>query len=163
MKLSLCVGFVPIIAFAQLEYAGSVVAPCSPIGEQRAASGSVFFGRQSGNHPGGRLLNELNPNALEVGERGIFIACESGDVMTLDPVSLRTIERTNLTYNHIVVVSGLTPSKVYHLRALSKDSADNQGNSIDQVTITPKSTESALNLVIGNLSDIFSFLGNLNP
>jgi len=65
----------------------------------------------------------------------------------------------NLTLNHIVIISGLSPSKVYHLRVLSKDKAGNEGKSIDTVTITPKSTDNALNLVITNLQEIFGVLG----
>lgn len=75
--------------------------------------------------------------------------------------SQKTQEDTNLTYNHLVIISGLTPSKVYHLRAISKDKAGNQGTSIDSVTITPKETDNALNLVITNLSEAFGFLGGL--
>ncbi len=70
----------------------------------------------------------------------------------------KTQEDSNLTYNHLVIISGLTPSKVYHLRALSKDKAANLGNSIDTVTITPKITDNALNLVISNLQEAFGFL-----
>ncbi|MCL4374544.1 fibronectin type III domain-containing protein [Patescibacteria group bacterium] len=75
--------------------------------------------------------------------------------------SSKTQEDDNLTFNHIVIISGLTPSKVYHLRALSKDKAGNIGNSIDTVTITPKATENALNLVVTNLQEAFGFLGGL--
>ncbi len=65
---------------------------------------------------------------------------------------------TNLTYNHIVVISGLSPSKVYHFRALSKDTIGNEGASEDVVSVTPKDSESAFELVINNLIDIFGFL-----
>lgn len=75
--------------------------------------------------------------------------------------SSKTQEDSNLTYNHLVIISGLTPSKVYHLRAIGKDKAGNTGNSIDTVTITPKTTENALNLVISNLQAAFGFLGGL--
>jgi hypothetical protein len=75
--------------------------------------------------------------------------------------SSKTQEDSNLTYNHLVIISGLTPSKVYHLRAISKDKAGNTGNSIDTVTITPKATENALNLVITNLQEAFGFIGGL--
>jgi len=75
--------------------------------------------------------------------------------------SQKTQEDSNLTLNHIVIISNLTPSKVYHLRAVSKDKAGNVGNSIDTVTITPKATENALNLVITNLQEAFGFLGGL--
>jgi hypothetical protein len=57
-----------------------------------------------------------------------------------------------------VILSNLTPSQVYHLRAVSKDAAGNQTNSVDVVTIAPKATRSALDLVIKNLSEAFSFL-----
>jgi hypothetical protein len=73
----------------------------------------------------------------------------------------KTQEDTNLTLNHLVIISDLTPSKVYHLRVLSNDTGGNSGKSVDTVTIAPKSTESALDLVVGNLSDIFGFLNIL--
>lgn len=66
-----------------------------------------------------------------------------------------------LAYNHVVIVSGLTPSKVYHLRAISKDAAGNEAKSIDVVTITPKATDNAFDLVIINLKEVFGFLGGL--
>jgi len=75
--------------------------------------------------------------------------------------SQKTQEDATTTSNHLVVISGLSPSKVYHIRALSKDTAGNIGNSVDTVTITPKATDNALNLVISNLSQIFGFLGGL--
>jgi len=75
--------------------------------------------------------------------------------------SSKTQEDSNLTYNHVVIISNLTPSKVYHLRAISKDKAGNVGHSIDTVTITPKATENALNLVITNLQEAFGFIGGM--
>ena len=81
---------------------------------------------------------------------------------TGDTYAQKTQEDSNLTMNHLVVMSNLTPSKVYHLRTISKDKAGNEGKSIDSVTITPKSTQSALDLVIGNLSEVFGFLQNVN-
>jgi hypothetical protein len=75
--------------------------------------------------------------------------------------SQKTQEDGNLTLNHTVIISGLTPSQVYHLRAISKDSASNEGKSIDMATIAPKATRSALDLVIENLVSAFSFLSFL--
>lgn len=69
-----------------------------------------------------------------------------------------TQEDTNKTLNHTVTITGLSPSKIYHLRALSKDKGNNVGQSLDTVIITPKSTKDALNLVIDNLSKTFGFL-----
>ncbi|MGA2910824.1 MAG: fibronectin type III domain-containing protein [Candidatus Microgenomates bacterium] len=80
---------------------------------------------------------------------------------TGDTYNQQTQQDANLTMNHLVVISGLTPSKVYHLRAISLDDAKNVGQSIDTVTITPKATENALNLVITNLQQAFGFLGGL--
>jgi hypothetical protein len=73
--------------------------------------------------------------------------------------SRKTQEDGNLTTNHLVIVSGLSPSRVYHFRALSKDRAGNVGYSSDTVTITPKATENALDLVIMSLREAFGFLG----
>ncbi|MBU1885400.1 fibronectin type III domain-containing protein, partial [Patescibacteria group bacterium] len=75
--------------------------------------------------------------------------------------SQRTQEDSNLTYNHVVVISNLATSKVYHLRAISNDSVGNDGYSVDTVTITPKATANALNLVISGLQQAFGFLGGL--
>lgn len=72
-----------------------------------------------------------------------------------------TQEDSNLTQNHTVTITGLTPAKIYHLRAISKDKVNNIGQSFDTVIITPKSTKDALNLVIDNLSETFGFLNNL--
>lgn len=77
---------------------------------------------------------------------------------TSNNYSQKTQEDTNLTNNHLVIISNLTPSKVYHLKAHSKDKMGNDGSSIDTVTITPKSVSSAFDLVVGNLTDVFGFL-----
>ncbi len=75
--------------------------------------------------------------------------------------SQKTQEDSNFTTNHLVVISGLTPSQVYHLRAISVDKYGNIGNSIDTVTIAPKVTDNALNLVITSLGEAFGFLGGI--
>ncbi len=72
-----------------------------------------------------------------------------------------TQEDTSLTTNHIVTITGLSPAKIYHLQALSKDKAGNLGQSYDSVTVTPKATKAALDLVINNLTNTFGFLGGL--
>lgn len=66
----------------------------------------------------------------------------------------KTQEDGNLVTNHTVIISGLTPSKVYHLRIISRDKASNVGNSVDTVAITPKATANALDLVITSLRSI---------
>ncbi len=72
--------------------------------------------------------------------------------------SQKTQEDTNLTTNHVVTLSGLSPAKIYSIRALSEDKADNKAISQDSVVVTPRSTKSAFNIVIENLSKTFKFL-----
>jgi hypothetical protein len=78
-----------------------------------------------------------------------------------DSYSQLSQEDQDLSYNHVVIISNLTPSKVYHLRAISRDSVGNESKSIDTVAITPKATDNAFDLVITNLKEAFGFLGNL--
>ena len=80
---------------------------------------------------------------------------------TGDTYSQKTQEDTNLTNNHLVIITNLSPSKVYHLRILSKDNVGNLAKSIDTVTITPKNTDNAFDLVIGSLQEVFGFLGRI--
>ncbi len=70
-------------------------------------------------------------------------------------------EDTNLTLNHCVTIPGLQGSRIYHLRAVSKDKSGNIGKSFDTVIVTPKITEDALSLVMSNLSKTFGFLKNI--
>lgn len=72
--------------------------------------------------------------------------------------SQKSQEDGNLTTNHTIILSGLTPSKVYHMRAISKDAGGNESRSIDLTTIAPKATRSALDLVMESLSTAFGFL-----
>lgn len=69
----------------------------------------------------------------------------------------------NLTTNHTVILSGLLPSQVYHLRVLSQDGVGNTQEGADFVTIAPKATRSALDLVIKNLSEAFGFVQGVLP
>ncbi len=69
-----------------------------------------------------------------------------------------TTEDSSLTTNHTATITGLKPGQIYHLRAVSKDKADNIGYSYDTVLVTPKATKDALSIVIDNLSTTFGFL-----
>jgi len=77
------------------------------------------------------------------------------------PLTNKTQIDSSQSYTHLVVLPNLIPSKVYHFKALSADKTNNTGESLDTVIITPKATQSALNLVVGNLSQAFGFLGGL--
>lgn len=77
---------------------------------------------------------------------------------TGETYSDKTQKDVNLSLNHLVVISNLQPSQVYHLQVISEDLAANQSVSVDTVTITPKATQTAVEVVLKNLRDIFSFL-----
>ncbi len=76
--------------------------------------------------------------------------------------SQKSTEDNHYVINHVVVISNLPTARIYHIKAISVDSNGNVGYSSDNITITPQATESALNLVLGNLEQVFGFLGNLN-
>lgn len=63
-----------------------------------------------------------------------------------------------LRTKHTVIISGLTPSKVYHLNIVSKDIAGNMAEYSSLIAITPRASETVLNTVLGSIFKIFSFL-----
>jgi len=106
--------------------------------------------------------NQDNPSQLIVSwttDEPATSQVEYGDG-TGTSYSQLTQEDQNLSYNHLVVIPNLSPAKVYHLRAISKDGANNEVRSVDTVTITPKATDQAFDLVITNLREVFGFLGD---
>lgn len=121
-----------------LKVEGSTISVTSSAGQEQQAQLVVSWN-----------TDELSSSQVEFGEG------------TGTSYAQKTQQDSNLTTNHLVIISGLTPSKVYHLRALSKDSAANIGTSIDVASITPKGTDNALNLVIQNLQQAFGFIGGL--
>jgi hypothetical protein len=60
-----------------------------------------------------------------------------------------------LRTKHLVIVSGLTPSKVYSLKVVSSDSYGNASEYGPLVSITPKSNSTVFETVIGTISNIF--------
>ncbi len=70
----------------------------------------------------------------------------------------RTAEDAKLVTDHLVIVSDLTPSKVYQVQALSKDRSSNQAKSLDQTTIVGKAPASIFDIVFKTLQSIFSFV-----
>ena len=69
--------------------------------------------------------------------------------------SSRTAENTALVNNHVVVVSDLSTSEVYHLQAISSDANGVQGVSTDQTTIIGQASDNALSIVFNALQSIF--------
>ncbi|MEI6462086.1 MAG: LamG-like jellyroll fold domain-containing protein [bacterium] len=74
-----------------------------------------------------------------------------------DTYPSKSITDFNLTSNHMVVISNLEPSKVYHFRAVSKDKAENTGISSNTVAITTKASTDATNLLLDSLRNLFNF------
>lgn len=68
-----------------------------------------------------------------------------------------SIDRS-LKRNHTVIISNVSPAKVYTVRAVARDENDNITTSSENVVITPKRSDSALDIVIKNLTGIFNFL-----
>jgi len=60
-----------------------------------------------------------------------------------------------LRTKHLVIISGLAPSKVYSLQILSSDPSENVGRYGPVVSITPRSASTVLETVLGTISDIF--------
>ncbi|MEO8691654.1 MAG: DUF2341 domain-containing protein [Candidatus Saccharimonas sp.] len=72
--------------------------------------------------------------------------------------SAKTAEDTSKVLNHVVVISNLAPSHVYHLQTLSRDDAGNVGKSPDRTTIIGQATDSIINIIFDALSGIFGGL-----
>jgi hypothetical protein len=53
--------------------------------------------------------------------------------------------------SHVVILSELEPSKIYHLRALSHDKAGNEGISEDTTVITGKIQKSVIDIIVNSL------------
>lgn len=66
-----------------------------------------------------------------------------------------TILDENLRLEHQVVISGLKPATIYHIKAISLDGAGNKVTSEDIVVLTPKATESAIDLIFKSLKEVF--------
>jgi hypothetical protein len=71
---------------------------------------------------------------------------------------LSSIEEKELTTHHLVVLKDLEHTNTYHLKIISKDEAGNEAKSGDLVAVTPASSESALDVVLQNLEEVFGFL-----
>jgi len=66
-----------------------------------------------------------------------------------------TAESPQLVNNHVVVISGLATSEVYHVEVVSNDADGIKGVSTDQTTIIGQSSDNALSIVFNSLQNIF--------
>jgi hypothetical protein len=73
----------------------------------------------------------------------------------------QTEENAELVMDHLVVISELTPAKTYHFRVVSRDKATNETKSGSYTVLTSRKRESFLQLIITNLEETFSWMGNV--
>jgi hypothetical protein len=72
-----------------------------------------------------------------------------------------TEENAELVMEHLTVIAELTPAKTYHFRVVSRDKAGNVTKSNSYTVLTSRKRESFLQLIITNLEETFSWLGNI--
>jgi len=75
-----------------------------------------------------------------------------------DSYEQKTKVESSLKTEHVVIISNLTPSTVYHLQVVSLDIAKNEGKGSKLVAVTPKATNTVFEVVIESLGNIFNFL-----
>jgi len=75
--------------------------------------------------------------------------------------NMKSKEDAALTMNHVVIASELEPSKVYHLRVVSRDGAGNVGYSSDTTAITGKVQSSIIDVIMNSLEKSLGWLGVL--
>jgi hypothetical protein len=73
----------------------------------------------------------------------------------------QTEENAELVMDHLVVIGELAPAKTYHFRVVSRDKAGNVTKSGSYTVLTSKKRDSFLQLIVNNLEQTFSWLGNV--
>lgn len=71
-----------------------------------------------------------------------------------------TEENAELVMDHLVIIGDLAPAKTYHFRVVSVDKAGNRTQSGSHSVLTSRKRDSFLQLIISNLEETFSWLGN---
>jgi len=67
----------------------------------------------------------------------------------------QTAEDTRLSTEHVVIVSDLSVSSVYHLQPISRDRSSNTAKGDDKSAIIGRATDSVLNIILSTLNKIF--------
>lgn len=73
----------------------------------------------------------------------------------------RSKEDNAYSTSHVVILSELEPSKIYHLRAVSRDGAGNLGASDDTTVITGKTQKSVLDIIVNSLERSLGWMTNI--
>jgi alpha-tubulin suppressor-like RCC1 family protein len=66
-----------------------------------------------------------------------------------------TVEDAQLTIDHVVIISDLSVSNVYHLQPVSKDRSGNMTTGENKSTVIGRPTESILNIILKSIQGIF--------
>jgi hypothetical protein len=69
-----------------------------------------------------------------------------------------TAKDDKLELRHVAVIRDLQMNTAYHLKIKTADSSGNMSESQDMISVTPGTQESALDVVLKNLQDVFGFL-----
>ncbi len=67
----------------------------------------------------------------------------------------KTSEDNKLTKEHLVIVSDLSTSQVYHLKPISKDKAGNEGSGKDRSAIIGRASDGVLDIIINTIRNMF--------
>ncbi len=78
-----------------------------------------------------------------------------GEGSNVETFNNRTAEDSQLTTEHLVIVSDLPPSKVYSIAPVSSDQAGNQTIAESQAAIIGRATDSVLSIVLNTLRNVF--------
>ncbi len=70
----------------------------------------------------------------------------------------KTKEDNELVKSHIVVITGLDPSRIYHLRAVSEDASDNIVYGDDTTIITNSPQQSVVSIIVNSLQKTFGWM-----
>ena len=90
------------------------------------------------------------------------VQVEYGEGASGSSYTSKTQEDGTLTKEHVVIISNLDPSKIYHLRSKATDKSGNISYSEDTAVITKRPATSAFNLILQSLSKAFGWLKIFN-
>ncbi|MBI4160185.1 fibronectin type III domain-containing protein [Candidatus Wolfebacteria bacterium] len=91
----------------------------------------------------------------------IVLYQEGSGVGIDDKVASRAGSEKEYTTDHVVIITGFRPATVYRMKIVTIDEAGNKSESVARTILTPRASESVLDIVIHNLQESFGFLNKL--
>ncbi len=70
-------------------------------------------------------------------------------------------DTSTLTTNHTMIITNLKPGAIYRLQVASKDDAENEAKTPMRTIITPKQSESIVDVIFSNFDSTFQFMNNI--